>query len=213
LSLVPLVLTLVMWFGYDRVDAGIQFETQAEWFPMIGASYHIGVDGISLPLILLTAILTPLAILASFNIEDRVKMFMVLFLALETVMIVLFAALDLIIFFVFWEIGLVPMYFLIRLWGGKDRVYASFKFFVYTMAGSLGLLLSIQLIGLAAGTFDIPTLMETWVNLDSATLPVSGLPTATVKAVAYVLFVIAFAIKVPIWPFHTWLPDAHTEAP
>lgn len=213
LSLVPLVLTLVMWFGYDRVDAGIQFETQAEWFPMIGASYHIGVDGISLPLILLTAILTPLAILASFNIEDRVKMFMVLFLALETGMIGLFAALDLIIFFVFWEIGLVPMYFLIRLWGGKDRAYASFKFFIYTMAGSLGLLISIQLIGLAAGTFDIPELMTLWVNLDAPTLPVSGLPTALVKSVAYILFVIAFAIKVPIWPFHTWLPDAHTEAP
>lgn len=212
-SLIPLALTLVMWFNYDRVDAGIQFDSIAPWFPAIGASYHIGVDGISLSLILLTTILTPLSILASFNIGDRIRMFMVLFLALETGMIGLFAALDLLIFFVFWEIGLVPMYFLIRMWGGKDRVYASFKFFVYTMAGSLGLLLSIQLIGLAAGTFDIPTLMETWVNLDSATLPVSGLPTATVKAVAYVLFVIAFAIKVPIWPFHTWLPDAHTEAP
>lgn len=212
-SLVPLVLTLVMWFNFDRVDAGIQFETVASWFPTIGASYHIGVDGISLSLILLTTILTPLSILASFGISDRVRMYMVLFLALETGMIGLFAALDLLIFFVFWEIGLVPMYFLIRLWGGKDRDYASFKFFVYTMAGSLGLLLSIQLIGLAAGTFDIPTLMDVWVNLETASLPVSGLPTALVKSVAYVLFVIAFAIKVPIWPFHTWLPDAHTEAP
>ncbi|MFW5940268.1 MAG: complex I subunit 4 family protein [Chloroflexota bacterium] len=212
-SLVPLVLTLIMWFNYDRVDAGIQFETMAEWFPAIGASYHIGVDGISLALILLTAILTPLSILASFNVEERVKMYMVLFLALETGMIGLFGALDLLIFFIFWEIGLVPMYFLIRLWGGKDRQYASFKFFIYTMAGSLGLLLSIQLIGLSAGTFDMLELMTVWVNLDSATLPVSGLSTALVKSVAYVLFVIAFAIKVPVWPFHTWLPDAHTEAP
>ncbi len=212
-SLIPLALTLIMWFNYDRVDAGFQFETVAPWFPMIGASYHVGVDGISLALILLTTILTPLSILASFNISERVRMYMVLFLALETGMIGLFAALDLLIFFVFWEVGLVPMYFLIRLWGGKDRDYASFKFFVYTMAGSLGLLLSIQLIGLSAGTFDIPTLMDTWVNLDSATLPVSGLSTALVKSVAYVLFVIAFAIKVPVWPFHTWLPDAHTEAP
>ncbi|MFW6067948.1 MAG: complex I subunit 4 family protein [Chloroflexota bacterium] len=212
-SLIPLALTLIMWFNYDRVDAGFQFETVAPWFPMIGASYHVGVDGISLALILLTTILTPLSILASFNISDRVRMYMVLFLALETGMIGLFAALDLLIFFVFWEVGLVPMYFLIRLWGGKDRDYASFKFFVYTMAGSLGLLLSIQLIGLSTGTFDIPTLMDTWVNLDSATLPVSGLSTALVKSVAYVLFVIAFAIKVPVWPFHTWLPDAHTEAP
>lgn len=212
-SLVPLVLTLIMWFNYDRVDAGFQFETIAPWFEMIGASYHVGVDGISLALILLTTILTPLSILASFNISDRVRMYMVLFLLLETGMIGLFAALDLLIFFVFWEIGLVPMYFLIRLWGGKDRDYASFKFFVYTMAGSLGLLLSIQLIGLSTGTFDIPTLLDTWVNLDSARLPVSGLPTALVKSVAYILFVIAFAIKVPVWPFHTWLPDAHTEAP
>ncbi len=212
-SLVPLALTLIMWFNYDRVDAGIQFETMAPWFPAIGASYHIGVDGISLSLILLTTILTPLSILASFSISERVRMFMVLFLALETGMIGLFAALDLLIFFVFWEIGLVPMYFLIRMWGGKDRTYASFKFFVYTMAGSLGLLLSIQLIGLAAGTFDIPALLDAWVNLDSATLPGSGLPTGLVKSVAYILFVIAFAIKVPIWPFHTWLPDAHTEAP
>ena len=212
-SLIPLALTLVMWFNFDRVNAGVQFETMAEWFPAIGASYHIGVDGISLALILLTTILTPLSILASFGINERVRMYMVLFLALETGMIGLFGALDLIIFFIFWEIGLVPMYFLILLWGGKDRDYASFKFIIYTMAGSLGLLLSIQLIGLASGTFDIPTLMETWVNLDSASLPGSGLPTALVKSVAYGLFVIAFAIKVPIWPFHTWLPDAHTEAP
>lgn len=213
LSLAPLVLTLIMWFNFDRVDAGIQFETMLPWFPEIGASYHIGVDGISMALILLTTILTPLSILASFGIDDRTRMYMVLFLALETGMIGLFAALDLLIFFVFWEIGLVPMYFLIRLWGGKDRDYASFKFFIYTMAGSLGLLLSIQLIGLASGTFDIPTLTEVWVSLDSARLPVSGLPTALVKSVAYALFVIAFAIKVPVWPFHTWLPDAHTEAP
>src|SRR5690606_23942073 len=123
------------------------------------------------------------------------------------------AALDLLIFFIFWEIGLVPMYFLIRLWGGKDRNYASFKFFIYTMAGSLGLLLSIQLIGLATGTFDIVQLMDVWGNLSGDVLPGSGLPVELVKGVTYVLFVVAFAIKGPLWPFHTWLPDAHTEAP
>jgi len=213
LSLIPLALTLFMWFNFDRVDAGIQFETMVEWFPAIGAGYHVGVDGISLALFLLTTILTPVSILASFEIEERVKMYMVLFLALETGMLGVFGALDLLIFFIFWEVGLVPMYFLIRLWGGKDRDYASFKFFIYTMAGSLGLLLSIQLIGLASGTFDIPALMEIWVGLDGGTLPLSGLSTNLVKTVAYVLFVIAFAIKVPIWPFHTWLPDAHTQAP
>lgn len=215
-SLIPLALTLVMWLDYNanyRV-AGMQYEVMAEWFPAINSSFHMGVDGISLPMILLTVILTPLAILASFNIEDKVKMYMGLFLALETGMLGLFASLDLIIFFIFWEIGLVPMYFLIRLWGGKDRIYASFKFFIYTMAGSLGLLLSIQVMGIAAGTFNIIELMDAWVNLPAGgVLPGTGLPVDLVKTVAFWLFVIAFAIKVPVWPFHTWLPDAHTEAP
>ena len=216
LSLIPLALTLVMWLEYNanyRLE-GMQFQVIAEWFPAIGSSFHMGVDGISLPLILLTVILTPLAILASFNIEDKVKMYMSLFLALETGMLGLFASLDLIIFFIFWEVGLVPMYFLIRLWGGKDRVYASFKFFIYTMGGSLGLLLSIQVMGIATGTFNIIELMDKWVNLPAGgILPGTGLPVDPAKAVAFWLFVIAFAIKIPVWPFHTWLPDAHTEAP
>ncbi|MFZ1397849.1 MAG: NADH-quinone oxidoreductase subunit M [Candidatus Promineifilaceae bacterium] len=213
LSLVPIVLVLIMWFNYDRAAANIQFEVFAEWFPAIGANYHMGIDGISLPLFLLTVILTPLAILASFSIEEKVRMYMVLFLVMETAMLGLFASLDLMIFFVFWEFGLVPMYFLIKLWGGKDRDYASFKFFIYTMAGSLGLLLSIQVIGLSMGTFDIPTLMDIWVNTTSGTLAGTGLDVELVKSIAYWAFFIAFAIKVPIWPFHTWLPDAHTQAP
>ncbi len=214
LSLVPLALVLVMWFNYDRVDAGIQFETVAQWFPTIGAGYHVGIDGISLAMFLLTTILTPLSILASFQIDENPRMFMFLFLLMETAMLGLFSALDLLLFFVFWEFGLVPMYFLIKIWGGKDREYASFKFFVYTMAGSLGLLLSIQVIGLSMGTFDIPMLMDKWVNLPAGgILPNINLPVDTVKVVAYWAFVIAFAIKVPIFPFHTWLPDAHTQAP
>ncbi len=213
LSLVPIALVLLMWFNYDRVAADIQFEVFAEWFPAIGANYHMGIDGISLPLFLLTVVLTPLAILASFSIEEKVRMYMVLFLIMETAMLGLFASLDLMIFFVFWEFGLVPMYFLIKLWGGKDRDYASFKFFIYTMAGSLGLLLSIQVIGLSMGTFDIPTLMDIWVNTTSGTLAGTGLDVELVKSIAYWAFFIAFAIKVPIWPFHTWLPDAHTQAP
>jgi NADH-quinone oxidoreductase subunit M len=213
-SLVPLILVLIMWFNYDRVDAGIQYETMVTWFPSIGSSFHIGIDGISLAMLLLTAILTPLAILASFEIEENVKIYMFLFLLMESAMMGLFASLDLIIFFIFWEFGLVPMYFLIKIWGGKDREYASFKFFIYTMAGSLGLLLSIQVIGLSMGTFDIPELMNTWVNLPAGgTLPNTGLSVDLVKAIAFWAFVIAFAIKVPIWPFHTWLPDAHTQAP
>ncbi len=213
-SLVPLVLVLVMWFNYDRIDAGMQFQTMMNWFPSIGSSFHIGVDGISLAMLLLTTLLTPLAILASFEIEENVRTYMFLFLLMETAMMGLFVSLDLIIFFIFWEFGLVPMYFLIKLWGGKDREYASFKFIIYTMAGSLGLLLAIQVMGISMGTFDIPQLMNDWVNLAPGTLlPNTGISVDLVKGIAFWAFVIAFAIKVPIWPFHTWLPDAHTQAP
>jgi NADH-quinone oxidoreductase subunit M len=185
-----------------------------EWFPAIGASYHMGIDGISLSMWLLTTLLTPIAILASFNIAERVRMYMVLFLIMETAMLGLFASLDLMVFFIFWEFGLVPMYFLIKLWGGADRDYASFKFMIYTMAGSLGLLLSIQVIGIAAGTFDLVDLMDKWVNLPAGgRLAGTDLPVNVVKNVAFWAFVVAFAIKIPLWPFHTWLPDAHTEAP
>lgn len=217
LSLVPLVLVLIMWFTYDaqyRYAGGFAFEVQAEWFPAIGASYHMGIDGISLTMFLLTTILTPIAILASFDIEEKVRMYMTLFLLMETAMLGLFAALDLMIFFIFWEFGLVPMYFLIKIWGGKDRDYASFKFFIYTMAGSLGLLLSIQVMGISMGTFDLLELMDVWVNTpDSATLANAGINAGLVKSIAFWAFMVAFAIKVPIWPFHTWLPDAHTQAP
>lgn len=216
LSLVPLGLVIAIWIIYAnnyRLAEGFQFETNAEWFPLIGAGFHMGIDGISLSMMLLTAILTPLGILASFNIEDKSKMFMALFLLLETAMMGYFAALDLVIFFIFWEFSLVPMYFLIKIWGGADREYASFKFFIYTMAGSLGLLLSIQVMGLSMGTFDIVQLMDSWVNLSGSVLPNSGVSIEFIKAVAFWSFVIAFAIKVPVWPFHTWLPDAHTQAP
>ncbi len=214
LSLVPLVLVIYMWFTYDRFDAGIQFEYIQSWFPAIGSSYHIGIDGVSLTMLLLTTILTPLAILASFGIENRVRVYMALFLIMETASLGLFSALDLMIFFIFWEFGLVPMYFLIRLWGGADRNYASFKFMIYTMAGSLGLLLAIQLMGLSAGTFDILELMNLWVNIPAGgLLPNTSLSADLVKTIAFWAFFIAFAIKIPIWPFHTWLPDAHTQAP
>ncbi len=213
-SLVPLILVLIMWFNYDRFDAGIQFEFVRPWFPQLGSSIHLGIDGISLTMFLLTVILTPLAILASFTIDSRVKIYMALFLIMESAMLGLFSALDLMIFFIFWEFGLVPMYFLIKIWGGKDREYASFKFFVYTMAGSLGLLLAIQVIGVSTGTYNILELMNVWVNIPSGgVLPNTSLSVDMVKNIAFWAFLIAFAIKVPIWPFHTWLPDAHTQAP
>jgi len=227
-SLVPLGLSVWLWIAYRPGEPGFQFEQQVTWYAAINASYHLGVDGISVPMVLLTTLLTPLALLISWSITDRVRTYMALFLLLETGMLGVFLALDLFLFFVFWEIGLVPMYFLINQWGSEAgtreiagrqipaRNYASFKFLIYTMAGSLGLLLAIQLIGVASGTFDMVELSRSWSTLDQP-LILLGLPITisiqTVKAIAFWAFVIAFAIKVPVWPFHTWLPDAHTEAP
>jgi NADH-quinone oxidoreductase subunit M len=214
-SLLPLIFTLVVWFNFNPnpdPQAPFQFVEKTSWYGPINASYHLGVDGISLPMVLLTTLLTPLAILASFNISERVKAYMILFLLLETGMLGVFLALDLLLFFVFWEVGLVPMYFLIAQWGGKNRNYAALKFMLYTMGGSLGLLLAIQMMGVAVGTFDMVELYQLWPVLSSLTIPI-GLSVTTVKTIAFWAFVIAFAIKVPVWPFHTWLPDAHTEAP
>ncbi len=212
-SLVPFVLSLVAWFGFNRSMPGFQFEEQHIWYSAINSTYHLGLDGIALTMVLLTTLLTPLAILASFSIIERVKPYMILFLLLETGMLGVFMSLDLLLFFVFWEVGLVPMYFLINQWGGQNRNYASLKFILYTMAGSLGLLLAIQMIGVVAGTFDLPQLFSIWPNLEPTGGSLFGLPVSTVKDIAFWAFVVAFAIKVPVWPFHTWLPDAHTEAP
>ncbi len=210
-SLIPFALSLWVWAQFDPGQSGFQFQEQAAWYPALNASYHVGIDGISLTLVLLTTFLVPLALLASFTITSHVKAYMILFLLLETGMLGVFVVLDLLLFFVFWEVGLVPMYFLINQWGGANRNYASLKFILYTMGGSLGLMLAIQLIGVVAGTYDLPLLFERWPAISSGSL--LGLPAATVKAIAFWAFVIAFAVKVPVWPFHTWLPDAHTEAP
>ncbi|HEY5984519.1 MAG TPA: NADH-quinone oxidoreductase subunit M [Anaerolineales bacterium] len=209
-SLIPLVLTVYLWMGFNPNAAGYQFEEQYVWYQAIGSSLHLGVDGLSLTMVLLTTLLTPLAILASFGVTDRVKAFMMLFLFLETGMLGVFLAMDLLLFFVFWEIGLVPMYFLINQWGSANRDYASMKFMIYTMGGSLGLLLGIQLLGVVFHTFDLATITTQWSTFQGSLL---GLPIQTVKTIVFWAFVIAFAVKVPVWPFHTWLPDAHTEAP
>jgi len=216
-SLLPLGLTLWVWLGYRivqarKLDTGYLFVEQYEWYSAIGSSLHLGVDGLSLTMVLLTTLLTPLAILASFSINEKVRAYMMLFLFLETGMLGVFMALDLLIFFVFWEVGLVPMYFLINQWGSANRNYASMKFLIYTMGGSLGLLLAIQLLGVLFGTYDMLALTQSWTSLnpDSTLL---GMSVSTVKTIAFWAFAVAFAIKVPVWPFHTWLPDAHTEAP
>jgi len=223
-SLVPFLITVYLWTQFNTGQGGYQFQEQYNWYVAIHSTYHVGVDGLSLTMVLLTTLLSPLAILASFNITDRLKAYMMLFLFLETGMLGVFLAVDLLIFFVFWEIGLVPMYFLINQWGSEKgereiwkgvkiqaRNYASLKFIIYTMAGSLGLLLAIQLIGVLFQNYDLPVLYTKWNALTNGTL--LGLSVSTVKTIAFWAFVIAFAIKVPVWPFHTWLPDAHTEAP
>ena len=224
LSLVPFLLTIVLWAQFQTGQAGFQFQEQASWYAAIHSTFHVGVDGLSLTMVLLTTLLTPVALLASFNITDRLKAYMFLFLILETGMLGVFMSLDLLIFFVFWEIGLVPMYFLINQWGSEkgereiwkgvkvqSRNYASLKFIIFTMGGSLGLLLAIQMLGVLFQNYDLPVLYQKWNSLTTGTL--LGLPVETVKTVAFWAFVIAFAVKVPVWPFHTWLPDAHTEAP
>ena len=214
LSLVPLALTIYLWMAYQSAPAspdGFKFVFSVPWLPQINSSFTIGVDGISMSMILLTAILTPLGIIISFKISDRLPLFMALLLGLTTGLFGVFMALDLVIFFLFWEIGLVPMYFLINQWGSANRRYASFKFFIYTMAGSIGLLLSIQFIWSALGTYSIPQISAQWPSYTAQS--VLGISPQTIKDITFWLFVIAFAIKVPVWPFHTWLPDAHTEAP
>jgi NADH-quinone oxidoreductase subunit M len=215
-SLIPFLLSILLWFQFDKTQPGFQFETFLPWFSAIGSSFHFGVDGISLPMVLLTTILTPLAILASYGIKDQVKAYMALFLFLETGVLGVFISLDLLVFFLFWEIGLIPMYFLINQWGGAKRNYAALKFILVTMAGSLGLLLSIQIVGITTGSFDLVKIYQLWPTLTEENfqhaIPL-GLSLTSVKTIAFWAFVLAFAIKVPIWPVHTWLPDAHTEAP
>jgi len=210
-SLASFALTLYLWSQFSPDAVGFQFEEQYPWYQAINSSLHLGVDGLSVTMVLLTTLLTPLALLASFSITDRVKPYLMLFLFLETGMLGVFMALDLLIFFVFWELGLVPMYFLINQWGSANKDYASLKFMIYTMGGSLGLLLAIQLLGVLFGTFDLVSLYRAWNSLTDGAL--LGMSVSTVKAIAFWAFVIAFAVKVPVWPFHTWLPDAHTEAP
>src|SRR3989304_5001985 len=210
-SLFPLGLVLVLWFSFKADRPGFQFEERHIWYHPINSTYHVGVDGLSLTMVLLTTLLTPLSILASYSIQDRIKPYMFFFLMLETGMLGVFMSLDLLVFFVFWEIGLVPMYFLINqwgsekgereLWGGRKvaaRTYASFKFMIYTMAGSLGLLLAIQMIGVAAGTFDLVKLFSdpNWLSTQNlGNIGPLGLSLGTIKAIAFWAFVIAFAIK------------------
>jgi NADH-quinone oxidoreductase subunit M len=204
-SLVTLALSLFLWLGFD-VSSGaaeFQFEEKRAWMPSIGIGYHIGLDGVALLLVMLTTLLVPVVILSTWQaVQDRVKEFMIAILVLETAMIGTFAALDLILFYVFWELMLIPMYLLIGIWGSQNRVYATVKFFVYTFAASVLMLVAILFVYFNdGGTFDYV--------LARSALQV----TAEQGRWLFLAFALAFAVKVPMFPLHTWLPDAHTEAP
>jgi NADH-quinone oxidoreductase subunit M len=202
-----------VFFAYNTAAPGFQMVLQTEWFELLGASWHVGIDGISASMVLLTGLLSPLAILISWEIEERVNVHMALLLFFQTGLFGVFVAMDLMVFFLFYELTLVPMYFIIDQWGGPRRKYASTKFFIYSLGGSLGMLLATQLIGITAGTFDIPTLIQTWPAFAPEGGVFLGADINTVKGLAFLGFFVAFCIKVPVWPFHTWLPDAHSEAP
>ena len=216
LSIVIGLAAAAVFFSYNQEVGGYQFVVQQQYFAAIGSSWHLGVDGISAAMILLTGLLTPLAILVSWEVNDRVNAHLALLLFFEAGAMGVFVSLDLLIFFIFYEISLVPMYFLVNQWGGPNRRYASTKFFIYSIGGTLGMLLAIQLIAVSMGTFDIPTLTNPatgWPAYTGADATLLGAPVQTVKALAFLGFFVAFCIKVPVWPFHTWLPDAHSEAP
>jgi NADH-quinone oxidoreductase subunit M len=198
-ALVTLAVSLVMLWHFDPASAEFQFVERHSWLGL--AAYHMGVDGISLPFVILTTALMPLCILASWtSIQKRVKEYMIAFLVLETLMVGTFSALDLVLFYLFFEGGLIPMFLIIGVWGGPRRVYASFKFFLYTLLGSVLMLLAIMAMYWEAGTTDIPTLLH------------HGFPLGLQKW-AWFAFFASFAVKMPMWPVHTWLPDAHVEAP
>ncbi len=214
-SLIPLALSVLVWLGYDQQQGGMQFQELATWFPQINSVYKVGVDGISLPMFVLNAFLTPLAMIISTSIEKSPKAFYAMVFLFQTSVFGVFISLDLIVFFLFYEVSLVPMYFLINQWGGANRRYASIKFFLYTMAASLGMLLAIQVIGLASKSYDITYLVSDLGRpfTGTNTIRIFGWDESVAKAVAFFAFTLAFALKIPIWPLHTWLPDAHTEAP
>jgi NADH-quinone oxidoreductase subunit M len=208
ISLVPLVLSIVLWISYSSAPGGMQFVERYPWIPTLGVSIHLGVDGISVPMVFLTALLTTLSLFYSaYTINTRVKEYFLLFLLLEAGMFGVFVSLDFVLFYVFWEIGLVPMYLLIGIWGGKNRLYAAIKFFIYTLVGSVAMLLAILYIYFNVGSFDI---LDAMAKFRTA---VPFLQNFAAVSLAFWAFFLAFAIKVPSFPFHTWLPDAHTEAP
>ncbi len=204
------LLSLGVLSSYDPSDPGFQFVEEGQWIG--GLTYKMGVDGLSLPFVLLTTFFFPLTILASWTVTHRVKEYMAAFLILETLIIGVFTALDMVLFYLFFEAGLIPMFLIIGIWGGKERIYAAFKFFLYTLLGSLLMLVAMLYMYVDAGTTDIAALLRH--TFDSGPLVLAGyeIP-GGVQTLLWLAFFASFAVKMPMWPVHTWLPDAHVQAP
>ena len=200
-SLIVFAMSLLLWSEFDSSEAGFQFVENVAWLPEFGVGYRMGVDGISILFVLLSTLLTPICILASWEaVRKNVREYMLVFLVLETMMVGTFCALDFVVFYMFFEGVLIPMYLIIGIWGGPRRVYSAFKFFLYTLAGSVLMLLALLAMWYSAGTADITVLLHT------------QFPT-NMQYWLFLAFLASFAVKVPMWPVHTWLPDAHVEAP
>ncbi len=200
-SLIVFLLSLKLWFAFDTSEPGFQFQEHATWLPDFKVDYRMGVDGISVLFVLLSTALTPICIVASWEaITVRVREYMIAFLVLETMMVGMFSAQDFVVFYMFFEGVLIPMFLIIGVWGGARRVYASFKFFLYTLTGSILMLLALLAIWYTAGTTDLAVLMQTQFS-------------PRMQFWLFLAFLASFAVKVPMWPVHTWLPDAHVEAP
>ena len=194
------LLSLLIWLQFDNSKAEYQFQEKIRWFSDFNFYYHIGIDGISLFMVILSTFLTPLCILASWeSIKIRVKEYMLAFLFLETVMIGMFASVDILLFYIFFEAVLIPMYLIIGIWGGDRRIYASFKFFLYTLLGSVLMLIAIVVIYKLTNSMSIADLQGNYFSTN-------------IQMYLWLAFFASFAVKIPMWPFHTWLPDAHVEA-
>ncbi|AXX97382.1 NADH-quinone oxidoreductase subunit M [Profundibacter amoris] len=204
------ILSIFILTGFEPADTGFQFVEEKDW--ILGLKYKMGVDGISVLFVMLTTFLMPITIAACWGVTVRVKEYMIAFLLLETLMLGVFMALDLVLFYLFFEAGLIPMFLIIGIWGGKDRIYAAFKFFLYTFLGSVLMLVAMIAMYRDAGTTDIPTLLNH--TFSSSTMSIFGFQIiGGLQTLLWLAFFASFAVKMPMWPVHTWLPDAHVQAP
>ena len=204
------IFSLFVIYNFNSDESGFQLIEEYEW--LMGLTYKVGIDGISLPLVILTTVTMPIVIISSWKIENKVKEYMICFLLLETLILGVFCSLDIVLFYLFFESGLIPMFLIIGIWGGNNRVYAAFKFFLYTLLGSILMLFAIIYMWTVSGTTDVPSLMS--FNFNSSGFSLFGYSIkGGIQSLLWVAFFASFAVKLPMWPFHTWLPDAHVQAP